>query len=50
VEIFDIGFSRERAGGERPWAAALLAAVAYPDRGFDAADRDGLPDHLHVPT
>jgi len=36
TEFFDVGFSRERSWGERPQAAALLAAVANPDRGFDA--------------
>jgi len=36
AEFFDIGHSRRRAWVDRPQAAALLAAVAHPQRGFDA--------------
>jgi DNA invertase Pin-like site-specific DNA recombinase len=36
AEFFDIGYSREIAWGERPEAARLIAAIADPDRGFDA--------------
>jgi DNA invertase Pin-like site-specific DNA recombinase len=34
--FFDIGHSRRAAWEDRPRAAALLAALADPDRGFDA--------------
>jgi len=36
AEYFDIGYSRRRAWSDRPQAAALLAALADPARGFDA--------------
>ena len=36
VEFFDVGCSRRRSWRGRPRAAALLAAIAGPDRGFDA--------------
>jgi len=36
AQYFDIGYSRELAWNDRPEAARLLAAVADPDRGFDA--------------
>ena len=36
AEFFDVGQSRELAWARRPQAAALLAALADPDRGFDA--------------
>lgn len=36
LEYFDVGCSRRRPWRDRPQAAALLAAVADPDRGFDA--------------
>ena len=36
AEYFDIGYSRRRPWPNRPEAAALLAALANPDRGFDA--------------
>lgn len=36
VEFFDIGCTRELSWAQRPQAAALLAALADPDRGFDA--------------
>ncbi len=36
AEYFDIGQSRELAWARRPQAAALLAAMADPDSGFDA--------------
>jgi DNA invertase Pin-like site-specific DNA recombinase len=36
VEFFDIGCSRREPWLDRPQAAALLAAIARPDRGFDA--------------
>jgi hypothetical protein len=36
VEFFDVGWSRELAWPRRPQAAALLAALADPDRDFDA--------------
>jgi DNA invertase Pin-like site-specific DNA recombinase len=36
AEFFDVGCSRRLPWTERPQAAALLAALAEPDRGFDA--------------
>jgi site-specific DNA recombinase len=36
VEFFDVGYSRRLPWASRPQAAALLAAVADPHRGFDA--------------
>ncbi|MGC5021362.1 recombinase family protein [Micromonospora sp. DT47] len=36
VEFFDVGRTRELSWAQRPQAAALLAALAGPDRGFDA--------------
>jgi hypothetical protein len=36
VVLFDTGCNRRRAWAHRPWASALLAALADPDRGFDA--------------
>jgi site-specific DNA recombinase len=36
AEFFDIGLSRRRGWERRPQAAALLAALADPARGFDA--------------
>jgi site-specific DNA recombinase len=36
VEFFDIGESRSVAWGRRPQAAALVAALADPGRGWDA--------------
>jgi DNA invertase Pin-like site-specific DNA recombinase len=36
AEFFDVGYSREIAWGDRPEAAQLLAAIADPDRGFEA--------------
>jgi hypothetical protein len=36
AEYFDIGHSRLEEWADRPQAAALLAAVASPHRGFDA--------------
>ncbi|WP_025620596.1 recombinase family protein [Salinispora cortesiana] len=36
AEYFDVGCSRRRGWGQRPQAAALLAALDDPDRGFDA--------------
>ncbi|MGH3260202.1 MAG: recombinase family protein [Streptosporangiaceae bacterium] len=36
AEFFDIGQSRTLAWARRPQAAALLAALADPDRGWDA--------------
>jgi site-specific DNA recombinase len=36
AEYFDVGCSRRRPWRQRPQAAALLAAAADPDRGFDA--------------
>ena len=36
AEFFDIGQSRALAWARRPQAAALLAALADPDRGWDA--------------
>ena len=36
AEFFDIGESRSVAWGRRPKAAALVAALADPDRGWDA--------------
>src|SRR5262245_7225409 len=36
VEFFDVGYTRELSWVQRPQAAALLAALADPDRGFDA--------------
>ncbi|MFD6665538.1 recombinase family protein [Micromonospora chalcea] len=36
AEYFDVGCSRRRGWRQRPQAAALLAALDHPDRGFDA--------------
>ena len=36
AEFFDAGCSRRESWWDRPQAAALLAAMARPDRGFDA--------------
>jgi site-specific DNA recombinase len=36
AEFFDIGHSRLEEWADRPQAAALLAAIADPQRGFDA--------------
>jgi DNA invertase Pin-like site-specific DNA recombinase len=36
AQYFDVGYSREIAWSDRPEAARLLAAIADPDRGFDA--------------
>lgn len=36
VEFFDVGCTRELSWAQRPQAVALLAALADPDRGFDA--------------
>ncbi|TYC20028.1 recombinase family protein [Micromonospora sp. MP36] len=36
AEYFDVGCSRRRGWQQRPQAAALLAALDDPDRGFDA--------------
>ncbi|MEO3777472.1 recombinase family protein [Micromonospora sp. B11E3] len=36
AQYFDVGCSRRRAWRQRPRAAALLAALNDPDRGFDA--------------
>jgi site-specific DNA recombinase len=36
AEFFDVGWSRVLPWARRPQAAALLAAIADPDRGFDA--------------
>jgi hypothetical protein len=36
VEFFDVGYSRALPWVHRPWAAALLAEAADPDRRFDA--------------
>ncbi|WP_422769004.1 recombinase family protein [Plantactinospora sp. WMMC1484] len=36
AQFFDVGFTRELSWADRPQAAALLAAVANPHRGFDA--------------
>jgi site-specific DNA recombinase len=36
AEFFDVGHSRGLPWARRPQAAALLAALADPDRGFDA--------------
>ncbi|HEV8561406.1 MAG TPA: hypothetical protein VGR06_34225 [Actinophytocola sp.] len=36
AEYFDAGYSRRLPWVDRPEAAALLAALADPDRGFDA--------------
>jgi hypothetical protein len=36
VEFFDVGYSRALPWQHRPQPAALLAAAADPDRGFDA--------------
>ena len=34
--FFDVGYSRTLAWARRPQAAALVAALADPDRGWDA--------------
>jgi site-specific DNA recombinase len=36
VEYFDVGYSRTLAWARRRQAAALVAALADPDRGWDA--------------
>jgi len=36
AQFFDVGYSRRRAWPNRPEAAALLAAIANPEREFDA--------------
>jgi hypothetical protein len=36
VEFFDVGYSRTLPWARRPQAAALVAALADPDRGWDA--------------
>jgi site-specific DNA recombinase len=36
AEFFDVGCSRRRSWHDRPQASALLAALADPDRNFDA--------------
>jgi site-specific DNA recombinase len=36
AEFFDAGYSRMLAWARRPQAAALVAALAVPDRGWDA--------------
>jgi site-specific DNA recombinase len=36
AEFFDVGESRTLAWGRRPQASALVAALADPDRGWDA--------------
>lgn len=36
AQFFDVGYSRRRAWPNRPEAAALLAAIAKPEREFDA--------------
>ncbi|MDT5027908.1 MAG: site-specific recombinase [Micromonosporaceae bacterium] len=36
AEFFDVGYSRRLPWAKRPQAAALLATIADPDRGFDA--------------
>jgi site-specific DNA recombinase len=36
AEYFDVGVSRRAVWRDRPRAAALLAAIADPERGFDA--------------
>src|SRR5712664_2681786 len=36
AEFFDTGESRELAWGRRPQAAALVAQLADPERGWDA--------------
>ena len=36
AEFFDVGYSRTLAWARRPQAAALVAALANPDRGWDA--------------
>jgi DNA invertase Pin-like site-specific DNA recombinase len=36
AEFFDVGYSRRLPWAKRPQAAALLAAIVDPDRGFDA--------------
>ncbi len=41
AEFFDAGQSRTVAWGRRPQAAALVAALADPDRGWDASKRTG---------
>jgi hypothetical protein len=36
AEFYDVGCSRRRGWRDRPQAATLLAALADPNRGFDA--------------
>ncbi|HLY50700.1 MAG TPA: hypothetical protein VKR21_16050 [Solirubrobacteraceae bacterium] len=36
AEFFDVGQSRMAVWGRRPEAAALVALLADPDRGWDA--------------
>ncbi|MDT5029442.1 MAG: site-specific recombinase [Micromonosporaceae bacterium] len=36
AEFFDVGYSRRLPWAKRPQAAALLATIADPNRGFDA--------------
>ena len=36
AEFFDVGFSRALAWARRPQAAALVAQLADPERGWDA--------------
>jgi hypothetical protein len=36
AEFFDVGYSRRLPWADRPHAGALLAALADPNRGFDA--------------
>lgn len=36
AKFFDVGYSRRLPWPDRPQAAALLAAIANPNRGFDA--------------
>jgi hypothetical protein len=36
AEFFDVGYSRTLAWARRPQAAALVGALADPDRGWDA--------------
>lgn len=42
AEFFDIGQSRTVAWARRPQAAALVAALADPDRGWDAIVIEGM--------